>query len=108
MEWANENHERMERINEDTAYNDFQIALTAEELSFVKMTVFLSGMENGKAVQGIYTETQPILALVNIFRKRPPAKSVRRHGAAYIINFLTIFQMRKRLQSVNVTVKLKV
>lgn len=59
LEWANENHERMERINEDTTYNDFQIALTAEELSFVKMTVFLSGMENGKAVQGIYTETQP-------------------------------------------------
>lgn len=59
LEWANENHERMERIDEDTAYNDFQIALTAEELSFVKMTVFLSGMENGKEVQSIYTETPP-------------------------------------------------
>lgn len=59
LDWANENHKRMERINEDTAYNDFQIALTAEELSFVKMTVFLSGMENGKEVQSIYTETQP-------------------------------------------------
>ena len=59
LDWANGNHERMERINEDTAYNDFQVTLTAEELSFVKMTVFLSGMENGKAVQGIYTETQP-------------------------------------------------
>ncbi len=59
LDWANENHVRMERINEDTAYNDFQIALTAEELSFVKMTVFLSGMENGKEVQSIYTETQP-------------------------------------------------
>lgn len=59
LDWANENHERMERINEDTAYNDFQVTLTAEDLSFVKMTVFLSGMENGKAVQGIYTETQP-------------------------------------------------
>ena len=40
LEWANENHERMERINEDVAWNDFQSALTAEELSFVKMTVF--------------------------------------------------------------------
>ena len=59
LDWANENHERMERINEDTAYNDFQVTLTAEDHSFVKMTVFLSGMENGKAVQGIYTETQP-------------------------------------------------
>lgn len=59
LDWANANHERMERINEDTAYNDFQIALTAEEISFVKMTVFLSGMENGKEVQGIYTKTQP-------------------------------------------------
>lgn len=59
LKWANENHERMERINEDVAWNDFQSALTAEELSFVKMTVFLSGTENGKIVQSIYTETQP-------------------------------------------------
>lgn len=53
--WANENHERMERIGEDTARNDFQVALTEEELSFVKLTVVLSGMENGEYVQSLYT-----------------------------------------------------
>lgn len=59
LDWANENHERMERINEDTAYNDFQVTLTAEDLSFVKMTVFLSGMENGKSVKSLYTKMPP-------------------------------------------------
>ena len=39
----------MERIDEDTKFNDFSVTLTAEELSFVKLTVFLSGMENGKS-----------------------------------------------------------
>ena len=49
----------MERIDEDIKWNDLPVTLTAEELSFVKMTVFLSGMENGKAIQGIYTKAEP-------------------------------------------------
>ncbi|MCM1263441.1 MAG: hypothetical protein NC313_12050 [Butyrivibrio sp.] len=52
--WTNENPERMERISEDVCWNDFQVALSDEELSFVKLTVFLSGMENGKAIQSSY------------------------------------------------------
>lgn len=59
LAWVNENPERMERIDEDTKWNDFSVTLAAEELSFVKLTVFLSGMENGKAIQSIYTGTQP-------------------------------------------------
>ncbi len=55
LEWTNENHERMERISEDTGWNDFQVILNNEELSFVKFTVFLSGMENGKAIQSVFT-----------------------------------------------------
>ena len=58
LAWANENRERMERIDEDTKFNDFSVTLTAEELSFVRLTVFLSGMENGKAIQSSYTETE--------------------------------------------------
>ena len=58
LAWANENRERMERIDEDTKFNDFSVTLTAEELSFVKLTVFLSGMENGKAIQSSYAETE--------------------------------------------------
>lgn len=55
LEWANEDYRRMERISEDIAWNDFQVNLTTEELSFIKLTVFLSGVENGKHVQSIYT-----------------------------------------------------
>ena len=55
LEWANENHDRMERINCDIGWNDFQVALDDEELSFVKLTVNLSGNENAKYVQSSYT-----------------------------------------------------
>lgn len=59
LDWANENHEKMERIDEDVKFNDFQVDLTDEELSFLKTTVFLSGMENGQTVQSLYTKTPP-------------------------------------------------
>lgn len=55
LEWANEDHERMERINIDIARNDYQVSLSNEELSFIKLTIFLSGIENGKYVQSSYT-----------------------------------------------------
>jgi len=54
LEWTNNNPEGMDRISEDTGWNDFQVTLTDEDLSFVKLTVFLSGMENGKAIQSSY------------------------------------------------------
>ena len=63
LEWANESHDRMERINCDIGWNDFQVALDDEELSFVKLTVNLSGNENAKYVQSNYTgrpEEEPI------------------------------------------------
>lgn len=59
LEWANEDTERSERIDEDTKLNDFSVSLVAEELSFVKLTAHLSGMENGKKIQSIYTGTEP-------------------------------------------------
>ncbi len=55
LAWANENHDRMERVNCDTGWNDFQAALDDKELSFVKLTVNLSGNENAKYVQSNYT-----------------------------------------------------
>ena len=51
LEWANEEYNRMERIAEDTTWNDFQVNLTSEELSFVKLTVFLSYTENGTYIR---------------------------------------------------------
>lgn len=77
LKWANENHERMERINIDTVYNDYQVPLTEDELSFIKLTVFLSGMENGKYVQSNYTgrkEEEPI------FSQYLPGKTDKRNG----------------------------
>ena len=59
LTWVNENRERAERIDEDTKWNDFSVTLTEEELSFIKLTVLLSGMENGKTIQSIYTGTEP-------------------------------------------------
>ena len=55
LEWANENYDRMERISIDIGRNDFKVSFTDEELSFIKLTIFLSGMENGKFVQSSYT-----------------------------------------------------
>ena len=55
LEWANESYERMERINIDTAQQDFSVNLDSDELSFVALTAWLSGVENGKYVQSINT-----------------------------------------------------
>jgi len=51
LEWANENYERMERVNGDIGYQDFSVNLSSDELSFVALTTWLSGAENGKYVQ---------------------------------------------------------
>lgn len=78
LEWTNENPEIMERISEDTGWDDFQANLTAEELSFVKLTVFLSGMENGKAIQSIYAGT-----VVNPYYDEELQKTASENGAAW-------------------------
>lgn len=80
LTWTNENSERMERIDEDAGWNDFQVALTDEELSFVKLTVFLSGMENGKAIQSIYTGMP---ADDPYYSEELPQKTANENGAAW-------------------------
>ena len=55
LAWADENHERTERIDEDGRWDDCRVTLSEDERSFVELTVFLSGMENGQAVQSAYT-----------------------------------------------------
>lgn len=55
LDWADEDYERMERVNIDIALNNFQVELTEEELAFLQWTVRLSGTENGKFVQSAYT-----------------------------------------------------
>ncbi len=77
LDWANENPKGMERISEDTGWNDFQVSLTDEELSFVKQTVFLSGMENGKAIQSSYAG-EPISPY---YEEELPQKIASKNGA---------------------------
>ena len=55
LAWADEDHERMERIDEDGRYDDFKAPLSEDERAFVEWTVFLSGHENGQAVRSAYT-----------------------------------------------------
>ncbi len=55
LEWANESYERMERINIDIAQQDFSVKPDSDELSFVALTTWLSGVENAKYVQSINT-----------------------------------------------------
>lgn len=51
LEWTNGHRESMERIDEDIARDEIEVSLTDEERAFVKRTVWLSGMENGRAIQ---------------------------------------------------------
>ena len=82
LEWTNENPEGMERISEDTGWSDFQVTLTDEELSFVKLTVFLSGMENGKAIQSRYAG-EPISPY---YEEELPQKIVGKNGMGSMVS----------------------
>ena len=55
LAWADEDFDRMERIDADTRLNDFHVELSDEERAFVRLTVLLSGTENGRFVQSNYT-----------------------------------------------------
>ena len=55
LAWANADHERTERIDEDDRYDDFKVPLSEDERAFARWTVFLSGRENGQAVRSAYT-----------------------------------------------------
>lgn len=63
LAWMDEDFDRMERIDADTQWNDFQVNLNEEERLFVLLTVYLSGTENGEFVQSSYTneaEADPV------------------------------------------------
>lgn len=62
LAWADEDFGRMERVDADTRWNDFRVELSDEERVFVRLTVLLSGTENGQFIQSNYTglpETDP-------------------------------------------------
>lgn len=55
LAWADEDFSRAERVDADLLCNDFQVSLSEEELEYIRLTVFLSGTENGELVQSNYT-----------------------------------------------------
>ncbi len=55
LEWANEDYERMERIGNGTVYQDFNVSLSPEELSFVTLTANYSGSENAALIRSSRT-----------------------------------------------------
>lgn len=55
LKWANEDHERMERINCDVSYDDFSVPLTLDDLYFITVSVNFSGIENGNHIRSNYT-----------------------------------------------------
>jgi len=62
LDWCNENYERMERIGCDRSWDDYRVALTDEEKSFVELTTWLSDMENAEYVRS--------------FRKNEPERDI--------------------------------
>ena len=55
LDWGNDHYDSYERIREDDFLDDFQIDLSEEELSFVRLTMALSGEENYRMVQSLKT-----------------------------------------------------
>ena len=55
LAWTDEDFSRMERVDADMMCNNFQVSFSDEELEFIRLTVFLSGTENGELVQSNYT-----------------------------------------------------
>ena len=58
LEWADRNHERLERVGEDAAFDDYGVSLSPAEKSFITLTVWASGMENAAWVKSSYTKTK--------------------------------------------------
>lgn len=55
LDWANEDFDRTQRIQEDIARNDFEVTLSAKELSFLTSTTYLSNEENTQRIKSLKT-----------------------------------------------------
>lgn len=56
LDWANEHNESWDRILMDTVLNEFEVSLSPQERSFVTLSVYRSGAENGEQVKSHYTK----------------------------------------------------
>ncbi|MBD5154190.1 MAG: M56 family metallopeptidase [Oscillibacter sp.] len=55
LNWANANSDAWDRINCDVIWNDYGVHLSEEERTFISLTCFYSGMENGQMVRALHT-----------------------------------------------------
>lgn len=55
LDWANENHESLERILTDSGLDDYRADLSEEEKNFIALTVMLSNEENCRMVESLNT-----------------------------------------------------
>lgn len=66
LDWANENHESLERILTDSGLDDYRADLSEEEKNFIALTVMLSNEENCRMVESLNTgQTEKICCYGN-------------------------------------------
>ena len=66
LDWANENHESLERILTDSGLDDYRADLSEEEKNFIALTVMLSNEENCHMVESLNTgQTEKICCYGN-------------------------------------------
>lgn len=85
LDWANEDFERMERISLDTALDDCRVPLEEEEKSFVRLTAYLSGIENGEYVKSQFNngpERDPSL-VISLAMEQSDTMGEKRNAAAW-------------------------
>lgn len=81
LDWADADFERMERIDADCRWNDYQVDLSGDDLSFVRLTIYLSGQENGKHLQSQYTGNPEADPVYEEYLPQRLAESERSHIA---------------------------
>lgn len=76
--WAEENWERSERINQDVVWNDIPVDLTEEEKEFVRFTFFYSGQEIAEKNRSRYTKSdpQPLILSIDLPQRQDTGKQV--------------------------------
>ena len=55
LNWANANSDAWDRINCDVLWNDYGVQLSEEERTFISLTCFYSGTENGQMIRALHT-----------------------------------------------------
>lgn len=72
LDWANNNFDSLERIQTDVSWNDYQVDLSEDELSFVVLTIGLSNTENSERIRSLNTgipEKNPWVSNFNLEKR---------------------------------------